>query len=158
MPRVSRKRDIAAPPEKVWRLVSDPHSLPRWWPRVQRVEAVDVRQAGDRSQWTKVLGTKAGRGVRADYRCLHSTRPRRYVWEQELEDSPFSKHIARAETEILLEPKGEGTRVEIASVQKLRGLSRLGGPMMRGAARRLVEEALANLDEVLSEPAAGDRP
>jgi len=39
--RVTRKRTIAAPVAEVWRLVSDPYNLPRWWPRVGRVENVD---------------------------------------------------------------------------------------------------------------------
>lgn len=147
---MSRSRVVSAPPERVWQLISDPHSLPRWWPRVIRVESVDVRRGGERSQWTKVLGTQAGRGVRADFRCLHSTHGRRWVWEQEIEGTPFEKHLASARTEILLEPAGEGTRVEIRSVQKLRGLSRLGAPLMRGAGRRLIDEALDGVERALA--------
>ena len=30
-----------APAEDLWEVVRDPHHLPRWWPRVQRVEDVD---------------------------------------------------------------------------------------------------------------------
>src|SRR5690606_27795067 len=70
MPRVSRRRTIEAPVGEVWKLVSDPYSLPRWWPRTARVENVDSRDGGRRSQWTKVLETAEGRGVRADFRCL----------------------------------------------------------------------------------------
>src|SRR2546430_179023 len=62
MPRVSRKRVIAAPRERVWELVSDPHHLPRWWPRTVRVEDVRQIQGGRRSRWTTVLGTQSGRG------------------------------------------------------------------------------------------------
>ncbi len=155
MPRVTRSREIAASPEKVWRVISDPNSLPRWWPRVIRVEAVEKTKAGERSQWTAVLGTKNGRGVRADYRCLHSTNNQRYVWEQQLEGSPFAKHLAAATTEIRLEEKGEATRVQIVSVQKLRGLSRLGSPMMKGAGKRLLDEALEGLSDALVQRSAG---
>jgi len=63
--RVTRKREVEAPVADVWKLVSDPHSLPRWWPRTARVENVDVKPGGKRSQWTKVLQTGEGRGVRA---------------------------------------------------------------------------------------------
>ena len=69
MARVSRRRVIAAPPSDVWTLISDPYNLPRWWPRTARVENVERTSAGKRSQWTKVLQTSKGRGVRADYRC-----------------------------------------------------------------------------------------
>ena len=65
----------------------------------------------------------------------------------------LERHLSSAETEILLEPEGdEATAVTIISRQKLRGLSRLGDPMMRGAGRRLVDEALQNLAAAL-EPA-----
>ena len=37
-----------APPERVWDLVSDPHNLPRWWPRTMRVEDV-AAPSGERS-------------------------------------------------------------------------------------------------------------
>jgi hypothetical protein len=57
MAKVSRRRTIAVPVEEVWRLVSDPHNLPRWWPRTARVENVDRRDGGRRSQWTQVLET-----------------------------------------------------------------------------------------------------
>ena len=48
---VERERTVAAAPEAVWELVSDPHMLPRWWPGVQRVEEVTG------IAWTKVLRT-----------------------------------------------------------------------------------------------------
>ena len=51
MPRVTRRRTLEAPVPEVWKLVSDPYALPRWWPRVSRVEDVDQRSAGRRSQW-----------------------------------------------------------------------------------------------------------
>ena len=76
MPRVTRRRTVEAPIAAVWKLVSDPYALPRWWPRVSRVEDVDAR-GGRRSQWTKVLETQHGRGVRADYRCVSSAEPER---------------------------------------------------------------------------------
>lgn len=149
MPTVKRSAYISAPPKKVWQLVRDPNALPRWWPRVLRVEGVEKTADGARSHWTKVFGTRQGRGVRADYRCLHSTNERRYVWRQDLDGSPFERHLSSSETEILLDPEGEGTRVTLISRQRLRGLSRLGDPLMRGAARRLLDEALAGLENAV---------
>ena len=73
---------------EVWELVSDPYSLPRWWPRTSRVENVDRKGGGRRAEWTKVLETAEGRGVRADYRCLSSAERERYVWEQQLSGTP----------------------------------------------------------------------
>ncbi len=150
MPRVTRRRAIAAPPQEVWRLISDPHSLPRWWPRVGRVENVDRRSAGRRSQWTKVLETAEGRGVRADFRCLSSAANERYVWEQQLEGTPFAKHLRRSEVEVALRGEGDGTRVTLSSVQTLRGLSRLGSPLMRRGQGAILDEALNGIERALT--------
>ena len=96
MPRVTRKRTIEAPVADVWKLVSDPYSLPRWWPRTGRVENVEQKPGGRRSQWTKVLQTAEGRGVRADFRCVSSATEERYVWEQQLDGTPFERILTDA--------------------------------------------------------------
>jgi len=149
MPRVTRRRTIAAPVGEVWELVSDPYSLPRWWPRTSRVESVDRKPGGKRSQWTKVLQTAEGRGVRADYRCLSAAEGERYVWEQQLAGSPFERHLRSSKVEIGLRPAGGGTEVSIASEQKLRGMSRLGSPLMRGGQGKILDQALDGLETAL---------
>jgi uncharacterized protein YndB with AHSA1/START domain len=148
--RVTRKRTVAAPVAEVWALVSDPYSLPRWWPRTARVESVEQRGSGRRSQWTKVLETAEGRGVRADYRCVSAAENERYVWEQELEGTPFARHLKRSRVEIGLAGRGEGTEVSLSSVQVLRGLSRLGSPMMRRGQGRILDEALDGSERALT--------
>ena len=151
MPRVTRRRTVEAPVPEVWKLVSDPYALPRWWPRVSRVEDVDARQAGRRSQWTKVLETQHGRGVRADYRCVSAAEPERYVWEQQLEGSPFAKHLKESRVEIELHAGGtEETRVVMTSVQTMRGMSRLGGWLMRKGQRDILDAALDGIEEALA--------
>lgn len=150
MPRVTRRRTIPAPPHEVWELVSDPYSLPRWWPRTSRVESVDRKPEGKRSQWTKVLETAEGRGVRADFRCLSSAEGERYVWEQQLAGTPFEKHLRASSVEIGLRGAGEGTEVRLTAEQRLRGLSRLGSPMMRGGQGKTLEQALDGIEAALS--------
>jgi len=148
MPRVSRTRTIATEPARVWDLVSDPHSLPRWWPRTQRVE--DVRDAGGRrAHWTTVLGTERGAGVRADFRCTGSTQGVRYAWEQDVEGTPFERILKASKLEIGLERADGGTLVTLTSDETLRGLSRLGATMMRGASRRRLDEALTGIERAL---------
>jgi uncharacterized protein YndB with AHSA1/START domain len=149
VPRISRRRTIEAPPGAVWSLVSDPYNLPRWWPRTIRVENVEQTAAGKRSQWTKVLETAEGRGVRADYRCLSSAEQKHYVWEQQLGDTPFDRILRSSVLEIGLEPDGGGTRVQLTSRQTLRGMSRLGSPMMRRATGNTLEEALNGIERAL---------
>jgi uncharacterized protein YndB with AHSA1/START domain len=150
MPRVSRRRTVGAPPSDVWTLVSDPYNLPRWWPRTSRVENVEQRGSGRRSRWTKVLETAEGRGVRADYRCVSAAEGERYVWEQELEETPFEKHLRASRVEIGMRDAGEGTEVTLSSVQTMRGLSRLGSPMMRRGQGAILEEALDGIERALT--------
>jgi uncharacterized protein YndB with AHSA1/START domain len=151
MPRVTRRRTLEAPVADVWKLVADPYALPRWWPRVSRVEDVDTRPGGRRSQWTKVLETQHGRGVRADYRCLSSAENERYVWEQQLEGTPFARHLKDSRVDIELHEAGTGeTRVVVSSSQTMRGMSRLGGWMMRKGQRDILDAALDGLERALA--------
>ena len=149
MARVVRRRRIAAPVNAIWTVVADPYHLPRWWPQTQRVENVSEGQDPGRS-WTQVLGTKDGRGVRADYRCVESNPQERYVFEQSLEDTPFERFVKRARTEISLATHDGETDVTLALDRRLRGLSRLGSPMMRRAIRRTLDEALTGLEAAAS--------
>jgi uncharacterized protein YndB with AHSA1/START domain len=135
---------------EVWDLISDPYNLPRWWPRTTRVENVDAKGGGRRSEWTKVLETAEGRGVRADYRCLSSAERERYVWEQQLAGTPFERHLRSSRIEIGLKEKGEGTEVSISSEQTLKGMSRLGSPMMRHGQGEILDEALAGIERALT--------
>jgi uncharacterized protein YndB with AHSA1/START domain len=146
--RVTRTRSFEAPVDTVWKLVSDPYSLPRWWPRTGRVENVEG-SGGRRTRWTMVLETAEGRGVRADYRCISSAEGERYVWEQELEGTPFERHLKASKVEIGLREKNGGTEVKIAAVQTLKGMSRLGSPLMRRGQGAIVNEALDGIERAL---------
>ena len=146
MPTTRVSRTLAASPQAVWEVVSDPWHQGRWWPRVVRMEAVDE------SGFTQVLGTARGRGVRADFRMLEVDEPRVLRWEQQLEGTPFQRLLGEATTAIELEPAEDGaaTRVSIELRQRLLGWSRLTPFLFRRAARRQLAEALAGLDAVLS--------
>jgi uncharacterized protein YndB with AHSA1/START domain len=148
MPRVIRKRTISTVPSEAWQLVSDPYSLPRWWPRTMRVESVEGEGVGMR--WTKVLGTAEGRGVRADFRCIGSVEDERFGWEQEIPGTPFERHLRRYAIEIALAAEDGGTHVVLSAQQTLRGLSRLGSPMMRRGQGALLEEALDGIERALT--------
>ena len=153
MPRVTRRRRIEATPGAVWSIVSDPYHLPRWWPKTQRVENVSSGAPKGR-RWTQVLETKDGRGVRADYRCISAASDERYVFEQQLQGSPFEKILKSARTEITLAPDDGGTEVTMRTEQRLRGLSRMGGFLMRRATGRMLNAALSGLDEATGSPTA----
>jgi uncharacterized protein YndB with AHSA1/START domain len=148
--RVTRTRTVEAPIGDVWKLVSDPYSLPRWWPRTARVENVDAKPGGKRTQWTKVLQTSEGRGVRADFRCVSSAERERYVWEQDLEGTPFERHLKGLRVEIGLREQDGSTEVSLTEEQSLKGMSKLGSPLMRKARRDVLNEALDGIERALT--------
>jgi uncharacterized protein YndB with AHSA1/START domain len=154
VPKVARRRSVAAPAPDVWRVVSDPEHLPRWWPRTSRIE--NVVSSGPGSSWTQVLETRGGRGIRADFRCTASEPDRLFAFEQELAGTPFENVLRSSAIEVRLTPDGEGTEVEIAQRQKLRGLSRFGSPMMRRGAGKILDGALDGLEQALGGEGAAE--
>jgi uncharacterized protein YndB with AHSA1/START domain len=144
VPTTRRSRTIGASPEQVWRTVCDPHHLPRWWPRVERVEDVEG------GAFTEVMRTAKGKAVRADFRVLHSDERRHTLtWEQQLEGTPFERLLREARTHLELRAEGAGTAVTIELHQRLAGFfPRFGGFMVKGAAARTIEEALDGLERV----------
>jgi uncharacterized protein YndB with AHSA1/START domain len=146
--RVTRKRTLEAPLGDVWKLISDPYGLPRWWPRTSRVESVEGG-GGRRTRWTKVLETAEGRGVRADFRCVSSAEKERYVWEQELAGTPFERHLKGLRVEVRMRERDGGTEVSITEEQSLKGMSKLGSPLMRRARGDVLDEALDGIEAAL---------
>jgi hypothetical protein len=87
--------------------------------------------------------------VRADFRCVESVEAQRYAWEQQIPGTPFERHLRRAGLEIRLDLRGDGTEVALSATQTMRGLSRLGGPLMRHGRGSVLEEALDGLERAL---------
>jgi uncharacterized protein YndB with AHSA1/START domain len=140
---IHRSRTLRGSPEELWAIVGDAHHLPRWWPRVTRVETVDD------DGFTEVLRTTKGKPVRADFRVVSSSAPRERSWAQQLAGTPFERILARSHTKIRLEPEGDATRVAISLEQRPRGLALLGTFMVRAAARRQLDEALDGLEALV---------
>jgi uncharacterized protein YndB with AHSA1/START domain len=137
---VTRSRTVAAAPDVVWTLVRDPRALPRWWPRIERVEGVRA------DAWTTVLRSKRWRVVRADWRLDGQDKARRRTWSQRVEGTPFERVLAERRLEARLEPAADGaTRVTLELRQRGLRWARVGSPLLRGAARRELDGALAGL-------------
>jgi uncharacterized protein YndB with AHSA1/START domain len=158
MPTARRSRMIAASVEELWNVVSDPHHLPRWWPRVTRVEDVED------GAFTEVMTTSRGKVVRADFDLIETDAAgRSLTWSQRVEGTPFARLLRSAETVVELAPAGgaagfpgdEGawapssTVVTIELRQALTGFfPRFGGFMVRRAAAATLEEALDGLERI----------
>lgn len=145
MPTTRVERTLPAPPADVWRLLNDPYHQERWWPRVRRVEDVDL------DRFTQVLATQRGKGVRADFAILAREEEQLLQWEQLLEGSPFERLLEEAVTTFTLAPAGDGeaTVVAVELRQRLLGWSRLAPWLYKRAAGRQLDEALDGLAELL---------
>ena len=154
MPTARRSRTIAAPASELWELVGDPHHLPRWWPRVERVEDVNA------GAFTEVMRTEKGRVVRADFELLRRDEAGRTVsWSQRVAGTPFGRVLSAAETDVRLDeldggtdaqaPAAARTEVTIELRQTLTGFfPRFGGFMVRRATAAILEEALDGLERI----------
>jgi uncharacterized protein YndB with AHSA1/START domain len=139
---VQRSRTLPASQQELWEIVSDPHHMPRWWPGVERMEAVED------DRFTQVLKTKRGRPVRADFRVVLSEPPWTRSWSQEVAGTPFERVLTESVVEVRLEPAPGGTEVTISQQQKLRGYSRTGGILLRRATVSKLDEALDALARI----------
>jgi uncharacterized protein YndB with AHSA1/START domain len=150
VPTVRVHATVAATPLDTWRLVADPHQLPRWWPRAVRVEGVTGRA------FTLVLSSARGRDVRADQRVVTSERNRRRVWAQQIDGTPFASTFVSSETEVRVEPTqaGAATVLTLEVRQRLRGAAKLGGLLVARSTRRQLREALAAARAQLEEAGA----
>ena len=138
-------------------MIRDPHHLPRWWPRVTRVEDVED------GAFTEVMRTRKGKLVRADFNVVICDEAEHLLtWAQQVEGTPFARLLKSAETEVRLRASatsgqvvgvegstGDATEVTIELRQVLNGMSpRFGGFMVRRAARATVDEALDGLERI----------
>ena len=69
-------------------------------------------------------------------------------WEQEVDGTPFERLLASSRTSVALAAADGGTRVELRIDQQLRGVGRLGGFMVKRAARKQLDDALTELDRL----------
>lgn len=144
-----RTRVLSAPLGEVWKVLEDPFQMPRWWPRVDRMEGVEE------DRFTQVYVSKRRHTVRSDFKLLasepadgqHPTAHR--TWSQEVAGTPFERVLQESITEVLLEPVPEGTRVTIAQRQKLKGYTRFGAISMRSATIKMLDQALDGLERIL---------
>jgi uncharacterized protein YndB with AHSA1/START domain len=175
VPTARRSRTIPAPEQQLWELLCDPHHLPRWWPRVTRVEDVEE------DAFTEVMRTRKGKLVRADFSVRRDEAQRRLTWVQRIEGTPFASVLKSAETELRLSPlasaaeqafadggeprtgtptaAASGTEVTLELRQEMAvGAARyspfmslaprFGGPLVRRAAAATLEQALDGLERI----------
>jgi uncharacterized protein YndB with AHSA1/START domain len=170
VPTARASRTIAATVDELWEVVRDPHHLPRWWPRVTRVEDVES------DAFTEVMRTAKGKVVRADFKLVQADEGRRALrWAQQVQGTPFGRLLKSAETDVRLSPLAAvpagtlgrvdstiagheadetargvfATEVTIELRQTLNGfLPRFGSYLVSRAATSTIEEALDGLERI----------
>jgi carbon monoxide dehydrogenase subunit G len=77
---------------------------------------------------------------------------------EDVDGAPFAGFLQSAAVEIRLDDRGDGTSaVTIEARRRLRGMSRLGSPMMRRATGRTLERALDGIEDAVPAGAGGGK-
>jgi uncharacterized protein YndB with AHSA1/START domain len=123
-------RVVAAPPERVWRALTDAESLARWLPpegASAEVHAYDPRVGGDFRMTLRFPPRTAGKaGPARDEvvgKVIAVTAGRRLTWEVEFpSDDPGYAGLMK--TLWTLTPAGAGTRVTVEAIDPPPGIDR----------------------------------
>ena len=138
MIEISDRREIAAPPEVVWRITADVETWPDWTPTVSKAEGLqsDAFGLGSRYRLTQPLQPSA------IWQVVEHEPGRSFVWIRE-------GGRMRLRAGHLVEPKANGTRSTLSFTCDGPGV-RLLAPVLRpifAYALRTENRALAELSE-----------
>lgn len=109
--RIDRTIEIDAPPERVWRALTNPKELSAWF----QVE-IDGEVAPNTEVWMTSLH-KGYEGQRFRVKFTEITPPHRLAWQWhpgEVESGVDYSREPRTTVTFTLEPSGRGTRVHVA--------------------------------------------
>jgi uncharacterized protein YndB with AHSA1/START domain len=97
-------RHLAAPPERVWRAVTDPAELATWFwpPRFETVAELEAREGGA----LRIVSEQIGMGVTGSVTAVEPGRVLVTTWRWDGED--LVTHVT-----IALTPDGDGTRITV---------------------------------------------
>ncbi|GAB4085158.1 hypothetical protein GCM10028784_17880 [Myceligenerans cantabricum] len=127
--------EVAAPPEAVWRVLSDVESMPGWTSSMESVRIVDGPNPP--GVGTAVRVEQPGMPL-AVWTVDEWDPPRKFGWTSAVPG-------VRTQAEHVVEPAGEGrTRVTL-TITQVGALAALIGALTRTRTRRLVDTELAGL-------------
>jgi uncharacterized protein YndB with AHSA1/START domain len=141
---VRAERSIAAAPDALWPLVSDPGRLPDWFALADRVEVLEG--ADGPGQLRRQHGHWGRKRSEVDQRITRWDPPSALAWTHEaerLEGKPAPRFSASTDFSIELLPDGAGTLVRLCSAQVPAGPLR--GVVIRAFGRRELEKSLDRL-------------
>jgi uncharacterized protein YndB with AHSA1/START domain len=139
---------VAAAPEVVWPLVSDPARMPEWFAFGERIEVLAGDGVGQRRRMHGHWGKKASE---IDQELTAWEPPRRLAWRhvaERLDGRPAPRFAATTEFSIEIAPEPGGSRVRMRSAQVPASAPR--GLVIRAFGRREVRGALDRSLEALA--------
>jgi uncharacterized protein YndB with AHSA1/START domain len=146
---VIRERRVAAPPDRLWPLVSSPERLPDWFTFALAGEVLDGEGVGRRQRMYGEWGRKRSE---IDQEVVEFDPPHRIAWvhlAERLDGKPAPQFAASTRFTIDLVRDGDGTSVRLRSAQTPAGPLR--GLVMRLFGQREIGE---NLERSLDRLAA----
>src|SRR4249920_730357 len=114
---VHEQGTVAAAPDVLWPLVSDPARLPEWFTFAERVEVLDGEGVGQRRRQHGHWGSKPSE---VDQELTAFEPPRRLAWRhlaERLNGKPAPRFAASTDFSIELVPSDPGTLVRLRSAQ-----------------------------------------
>ena len=151
MADVIRERRVAAPPEQLWPLVSNPERLSEWFTFALAGEVLEGEGVGRRQRMHGEWGRKRSE---IDQEVVEFDPPRRLAWvhvAERLDGKPAPRFAASTRFTIDLVPDGDGTSVRLHSAQKPAGPLR--GLVMRLFGQREIAQNLErSLDRLAATP------
>jgi uncharacterized protein YndB with AHSA1/START domain len=142
MIEVTAERVVAAAPEAVWRMVSDPDELPRWFGFAERVEVLEGEGVGQKRRQHGHWGKKPSE---VDQELTAYEPGRRLAWRhlaERLDGKPAPRFAASTDFTIELSPEPRGTRVRLRSAQE--PASKPRGLVMKAFGRRELQGTLTS--------------
>jgi uncharacterized protein YndB with AHSA1/START domain len=117
--------EIAAPPERVFRALTEPHELAAWWGSADTYQtfdwSIDLRPGGQWSCQARIAGADRLSSVRGEYRVIEPPRLLEYTFLASWEE--FAPTLVRIE----IEPSAIGARVTVLHTGKLATDDAYGG-------------------------------
>jgi len=154
MIEVVAERIVAAPPETVWPLVSEPEQLPSWFGFADRIEVLEGDGAGQKRRQHGHWGKKPSE---VDQELTAYEPPKRLAWRhlaERLNGKPAPRFAESTDFSIELIPEDGGTRVRLTSAQV--PANRAKGVVMKAFGRREIEGTLrSSLDALERQVSAG---
>lgn len=143
---VERTIEINAPPETIWKVMSDVENWPEWTRSMRRIEKMGDAPFGKGTNY-RVAPRGAPRGVWTVTECEEN---RRFVWES----STANSHAVAGH---VIEPDGAGSKVTLSVDVTGTWIVKVLGPLMALSIRRSVRQEAEGLKR-RSEELAGTAP